>query len=45
MMGIVAGAAQRPTCAGSAPLFATVTVTGTDVVSLPAASRATAVRV
>ena len=44
-IGSVVGVLQRPTCAGSEPLLATVTVTGVAVVSLPAASRAVAVSV
>ena len=37
------GAPTGPTCAGSEPLLATVTVIGVAVVSLPAASRTVAV--
>ena len=43
MIGSVVAVLQLPTCAGSLALFATVTVTGVEVVSFPAESRATAV--
>ena len=42
-IGSVVGSVHWPTCAGSEPLFATVTLTGAEVVSRPAASRAIAV--